>query len=88
MPRATLIISADAPGEREAADRWFEAWGGRMTFVSGNTGCGCCVDIYDVEGPLEAIDAIPTGLSAQRAERLDASQRPRRAVQPAHRKLP
>lgn len=36
-----------------------------MTFISDNTGCGCCVDIYDVEGPQEAIDAIHSALQAQ-----------------------
>ena len=30
--------------------------------VSENSGCGCCVEIYDVEGPQEAIDAIPQQL--------------------------
>src|SRR5262245_45156582 len=65
MPRATIIISADATEEREAADGWFDAWSSRMTFLSDNTGCGCCVDIYDVEGPQEAIDAIPASLSAR-----------------------
>jgi hypothetical protein len=86
MPRATLIISADAPEERAAADLWFEAWRSSMTFVSDNTGCGCCVDIYDVEGPQEAIDAIPAPLSAR--SDWTHPNGPRRAVQPTHRKLP
>lgn len=65
MPRATIIISADVPEEREAGDQWFNTWGAYLTFVSENSGCGCCVDIYDVEGSEEAIDALPPGLSAR-----------------------
>lgn len=65
MPRATLIIATDVPGEQTAADLWFETWRTKMTFISENSGCGCCVDIYDVEGPQEAIDAIPASLSAE-----------------------
>lgn len=65
MPRATLIISTDEPGEREDADQWFKTWSAHLTFVSENYGCGCCVDIYDVEGSQEAVDALPPRLSAR-----------------------
>lgn len=47
------------PEECESFALWFEAWGSRMDFVSGSLGCGCCVNIFDVEGPQEAIDSIP-----------------------------
>ncbi len=57
-----------------------------MTFISDNTGCGCCVDIYDVEGPQEGIDAIPAPLSAQ--SDWTHPDGPVRAPQPVKRKLP
>ena len=65
MPRATIIISADVPEEREAGDQWFNSWRAYLTFVSEYSGCGCCVDIYDVEGSQVAIDALPPRLSAR-----------------------
>jgi hypothetical protein len=31
-----------------------------MPFVSENEGCGCCVHIYRVEAPQEALDELPS----------------------------
>jgi hypothetical protein len=59
MPRATITITTDDPAEVEAIEAWFEQWRPSLARVSDNYGCGCCVDIYDVEGPSEAIDSIP-----------------------------
>jgi len=59
MPRATIIITADHPTEVAACDAWFERWNSSLTRKSDNYGCGCCVDIYDVEGSQNAIDSIP-----------------------------
>jgi hypothetical protein len=30
--------------------------------VSHDYGCGCCIHLFDLEGPKEAIDALPTEL--------------------------
>ena len=30
-----------------------------MTVFSDDYGCGCCVSLYDIEGPDEAIDSLP-----------------------------
>jgi hypothetical protein len=62
MPRATIIIKTDDPDEVTACDAWFERWDSSLTRKSDNYGCGCCVDIYDVEGPQEAIDALPAAI--------------------------
>lgn len=59
MARATIIVSADCHDEVEAVDRWFARWRERLSHVSENQGGGCCVDIYDVEGPPEAIEELP-----------------------------
>jgi hypothetical protein len=62
--RATIIVAADAPDEREAAEAWFAKWSSQLQYRSENTGCGCCVDIWDVEGPDEVIAEIPVEISA------------------------
>lgn len=59
MTRASICISSDSPAEEVAFEEWLEQWVEKLTFVSGNYGCGCCVQLYDVEGPQEAIDTIP-----------------------------
>ena len=64
MPRATIAIATDKPEEVEACDAWFERWELSLTRTSDNYGCGCCVDIYDVEGPEEAINSIPEAVRA------------------------
>jgi hypothetical protein len=62
MVRATLIASMDEPGEVRAMEAWFEQWRPRLSYVSENTGCGCCVHIYDVAGPADVIGTIPEAL--------------------------
>jgi hypothetical protein len=57
--RASICISADAPEEEVAFETWLERWKEKMTFISDDYGCGCCVHLYDVEGPKEGIDALP-----------------------------
>jgi len=63
--RATISLSADASDEVDAFESWLETWKDKMTFVSGDYGCGCCVHLFDVEGPQEAISAIPESLRCQ-----------------------
>jgi hypothetical protein len=62
--RATLCASADATGEREQLERWLARWESRLPHVSGNLGCGCCVDLYEVEAPVEALAELPENLFA------------------------
>jgi hypothetical protein len=35
-------------------EQWLATWQSRLNYVSNNEGCGCCVDIYNIEGPQEA----------------------------------
>jgi hypothetical protein len=62
--RATIIVSVGEPGQAEIAEAWFAKWRPQLTYCSENTGCGCCVDIWDVEGPYLAIKELPPELSA------------------------
>jgi hypothetical protein len=62
MARATITAAVDSPDEVSAFESWLERWQSRLTFVSEEKGCGCCVRMLDVEGPQEAIDEIPEPL--------------------------
>jgi len=62
MKRATISTDRDEPETLAVFEAWMQKWRPRLTRISQNYGCGCCVDLYDVEGPDEAIDAIPEEL--------------------------
>ena len=62
MARATITVAVQNSSDCSECRAWFERWEDALTRVSDNSGCGCCVEIYDVEGPQEAIDAIPQQL--------------------------
>jgi hypothetical protein len=46
----------------EIKGAWIEKWKGSLDRLSANQGCGRCVHIFDVEGPVEALDEIPSQL--------------------------
>ena len=62
MARATITIDVHNTSDCAESRSWFHQWERSLVRVSENSGCGCCVEIYDVEGPQEAIDAIPQQL--------------------------
>jgi len=59
LAKAQIIVAVDAPDEVQAVGDWFDKWRNRLTFVSGNTGCGCCINMWEVEGPIEALRELP-----------------------------
>jgi hypothetical protein len=59
MARATICIAVDEPAEVEAGECWLSANRDRLDFISENYGCGCCVDLYDLEAAPEIIASIP-----------------------------
>jgi hypothetical protein len=59
MVRATLISASDQPDEIAAMESWLAGWSQCLSYISDEQGCGCCIHMLDVEGPQEAIDAIP-----------------------------
>lgn len=63
-PTSHAAMPVDVPDEVTALEDGLERWQDRLTFVSDEQGCGCCVSIFDVEGPRDAIDAIPPFLCA------------------------
>jgi hypothetical protein len=62
MHRASISISSDSDAEKVAFEAWCALWKEKMSVFSDDYGCGCCVHLYDVEGPEEAIQAIPPEL--------------------------
>ena len=62
MERATVCFCADSIEEKVEFNAWQIAWQRKMTFVSHDYGCGCCIHLFDLEGPKEAVDAIPPNL--------------------------
>jgi len=62
MKKATIIVEVDEKGQSDQSKE-FEKWKienlHSLTFISENEGCGCCVDIYRVEGPQQIISTIP-----------------------------
>ncbi len=62
--RATIIVTVDEPESVAAGKAWFARWRPHLAYCSGNTGCGCCVDIWDVDAPEEAVAELPWELRA------------------------
>jgi len=71
--RATICVDVSREEERALAAAWLNRWRERLTFISDNEGCGCCVDMWNVDGPVEAIAEIPEELRAA-SEWADASE--------------
>ena len=67
--RATIVVEVDQPDEAAAIDAWFARWQSRLTHCSDNLGCGCCVDIWEVQGPRQAIDELPPAMRAEPGNR-------------------
>jgi len=59
MPRVQIIVEVDKPNEVEAMESWFARWSSRLAHQPENQGCGCCVDIWEIEAPAEAIAELP-----------------------------
>ena len=62
MQRATVCFWADSIEEKVEFNAWQIAWQRKMMFVSHDYGCGWCIHLFDLEGPKEAIDALPPNL--------------------------
>lgn len=62
--RATILVSIDAAGEVEAATAWLDRWRPHLAYCSDDQGCGCCVEIWDVDAPAEALAELPDTLQA------------------------
>lgn len=63
LPLARAMVSVTIDNEREVAavNAWFQRWGPRIQCAD-NQGCGCCVDIWDVQAPAAALAELPTAM--------------------------
>jgi hypothetical protein len=59
LARFTICAKVEIPQERQSLQVWLEKWKTKVDFVSENIGCGCCVDLYDVDGSEEAMAEVP-----------------------------
>lgn len=58
--RVTVCISADKPEEGASFADWQQKWKDMIVFISEDYGCGCCVNLFDIEASEEAIaDILP-----------------------------
>ena len=57
--RATICLWSDSLEEKVEFTTWLTNWKKKLAYVSHDYGCGCCVHLFDVEGPREAIEALP-----------------------------
>jgi len=62
--RAQIVAYVDQAGDVESAQSWLAQWSGRLAFVSADKGCGCCMHIWEVEGPAEVLATIPGAIYA------------------------
>ena len=61
VARATVSVTIDNEREVAAVNAWFQCWGARIQCAD-NQGCGCCVDIWDVQAPAAALAELPPAL--------------------------
>lgn len=62
MHRATVCLWSESIEEKVEFTTWLTTWKRKMSYVSPDYGCGCCLHLFDLEGPKEAIDALPAEL--------------------------
>ena len=60
--RMTLLASVHEAGEVEKAEAWLRIHQDRLTYLSEQGGCGCCIVDWDMEGPREVIEKLPNSL--------------------------
>jgi hypothetical protein len=65
MPRATVIVDVTHHEDVVASEAWFARWASALSYTSEDEGCGCCVHIWNVEGPAEALAAIPSKIKGE-----------------------
>jgi hypothetical protein len=85
--RATICTSSETPEDLEAFEAWLAKWKARLAFVSEDYGCGCCVHLFDIEGPREAIADLPKHIRSsssweQSGIRYVAGEWPNKAPEP------
>ena len=58
-----VVVDVDDAEEVEAFSSWLERWRERVE-LSDDSGCGCCVHIWEIRGPVEAKAELAPSLIA------------------------
>ena len=58
MPRVTICIETDDRARQAEVESWLLRWH-EVLGNSENNGCGCCVDMYNLNAPWDAIHELP-----------------------------
>ncbi len=59
MAKITIIVDVESSTECKAVDSWFDKWRPELKYVLEQEGCGCCIYLWNVEGPNVAIEELP-----------------------------
>ena len=62
--RALVCFRAESIEAKVDYTTWLNAWRSKLTFVSRDRGCGCCIHLFNLEGTTEAIEALPDSLTS------------------------
>ena len=57
--RATIVAAKDNAGEFEQMSTWLERWRSQLLLCSDELGCGCCVQMRNVDAPADALAELP-----------------------------
>jgi hypothetical protein len=60
--RESICVIVDDSASVQAAEEWLASHRHRLDYISENYGCGCCVDLYDLEGTEDVLSTIPHDL--------------------------
>ena len=63
LVRYTACVSVDAPDETLRFVRWLRENAVHVVRIGGNTGCRCCVELFDIEVDARAA-ALPADIAA------------------------
>ena len=61
VARATVSVTIDNQREVAAVNAWLQRLGPKIQ-LNDNQGCGCCVDIWDVQAPADALAVLPRAM--------------------------
>jgi len=63
--RVTIFFDNMDSYKASVFESWLKKWKDKITILSEQFGCGCHHDLYEVEGPEEALAEIPPSLLAK-----------------------
>lgn len=61
--KATIMCEIDNPDDEILALDWIEENKNKLSYISDNYGCGCCVLMWDIEGDESVIATLPSHIA-------------------------